>query len=154
MGNLVWACRAINISLPEKVGLMLCASVAHQGSIFRWSRDHRAHLLNRGTDTDPYDARRGSVFAYIGWFVLHKPARVVEAVRQVDVSDLLDDQVVMFHADVEQWWSLSWCHSIPAFISLLWGEQLFLGWIFAGPFRYVLALHANLLLVRFQHLWG
>ena len=31
--------------------------------------------------------------------------------------------------------NLSMCHAIPAFVTLLWGEELFLGWVIAGCFR-------------------
>jgi len=152
--NLVWACRTISLSLPQKVALMMCNSVANQGSIFRWARNHRAHLKHRGTDADPYDQRRGPTYSYIGWFVLHKTPRIIEATRSLDVSDLLTDQVVMFQADVDTWWNLSACHALPAFATLLWGEELFLGWVICGCARYVFGLHANLLLVYFQHRWG
>jgi hypothetical protein len=76
--NLVWACRTVEASLSQKVLLMLCNSVANQGSIFRWSRDHRSHLTYRGTDADPYDHRDGvpAFYSYIGWFVLRKQRRV------------------------------------------------------------------------------
>lgn len=69
----------------------------------------------------------------------------------MDVTDLLQDQVVMFQTDVDSWWNLSMCHAIPAFagapswlgesshvpleVTLLWGEELFLGWVIAGCFR-------------------
>ncbi|CAK0879996.1 unnamed protein product [Prorocentrum cordatum] len=152
--NLVWACGSIELTLPQKVSLMLCCSVANQGSIFRWSRDHRAHLKNLGTELDPYYSDRGGFFSYMGYVILQKTQAALKASKEVDVADLVLDQVVMFQADVDVWWNLSFCHAVPAFITMLWGEELFLGWIICGCTRYVLALHANLLLVHFQHLWG
>eukprot|EP00435_Cladocopium_sp_Y103_P045366 s1029_g13.t1 len=152
--NLVWACGSVRLSLKRKVFLMICQSIANQGSIFRWSRDQRCHLKNKGTDADPYDPNRGALYRYIGWFLMHKTPKMIEATRSVDVSDLLQDQVVMFQADVDSWWNLSLGHAIPAFVTLLWGEELFLGWVIAGCFRSVLALHINLTLLRFQHLWA
>ncbi|CAK9055134.1 unnamed protein product [Durusdinium trenchii] len=152
--NLVWACGSIRMSLKRKVFLMICQSIANQGSIFRWSRDQRCHLKNKGTDADPYDPNRGFLYRYIGWFLMHKTPKMIEATRSVDVSDLLSDQVVMFQADVDSWWNLSLGHAIPAFVTLLWGEELFLGWIIAGCFRSVLALHINLTLLRLQNLWA
>ncbi|CAJ1396123.1 unnamed protein product [Effrenium voratum] len=152
--NLVWAVGSVRLSLPRKVFLMICQSMSNQGSIFRWSRDQRCHLKNRGTDADPYDRRRGPLYCYIGWFLMHKTPKMIEATRSVDVSDLLQDQVVMFQADVDSWWNLSLCHALPAFATLLWGEELFLGWVISGCARSVLALHINLLLLSFQHRWA
>ncbi|CAJ1355090.1 unnamed protein product, partial [Effrenium voratum] len=143
--NLVWAVGSVRLSLPRKVFLMICQSMSNQGSIFRWSRDQRCHLKNRGTDADPYDRRRGPLYCYIGWFLMHKTPKMIEATRSVDVSDLLQDQVVMFQADVDSWWNLSLCHALPAFATLLWGEELFLGWVISGCAR---------LLLSFQHRWA
>ncbi|CAE7648230.1 pikAI, partial [Symbiodinium sp. CCMP2456] len=151
--NLVWAVGSIRPSIPQKVALMICQSLANQGSIFRWSRDQRCHLKNKGTDADPFDPQRGLAYRYIGWSLMHKTPKMIEATRSVDVHDLLLDQVVMFQADVDAWWNLSFSHAIPAFATLLWGEELFLGWVIAGCARSVLALHINLILLCFQHLW-
>ncbi|CAE7881265.1 fat-7, partial [Symbiodinium microadriaticum] len=151
--NLVWAVGSIRPSIPQKVALMICQSLANQGSIFRWSRDQRCHLKNKGTDADPFDPQRGLAYRYIGWSLMHKTPKMIEATRSVDVHDLLLDQVVMFQADVDAWWNLSFSHAIPAFATLLWGEELFLGWVIAGCARSVLALHINLILLRFQPLW-
>ena len=77
-----------------------------QGSIFRWSRDQRCHLKNKGescgrgiqialgfellwltssshqragTDADPFDPQRGLIYRYIGWFLMHKTPKMIEA---------------------------------------------------------------------------
>ena len=39
----LWAHRSYKASLPLRVWLMLCNSVANQGSIYHWARDHRVH---------------------------------------------------------------------------------------------------------------
>ena len=32
-----------------------------------------------GTDADPYDPRRGFLYRYIGWFLMHKTPKMIEA---------------------------------------------------------------------------
>ena len=39
----LWAHRSYKASFPLRVWLMLCNSVANQGSIYHWARDHRVH---------------------------------------------------------------------------------------------------------------
>lgn len=39
----LWAHRSYKASLPVRLGLMLANSIANQGSIYHWSRDHRVH---------------------------------------------------------------------------------------------------------------
>ncbi|CAE7482035.1 SCD1 [Symbiodinium natans] len=127
---------------------MICQSLANQATL-----PFMIFLDRRSTDADPFDPQRGLTYRYMGWCMMHKTPKMIEATRSVDVRDLLLDQVVMFQADVDAWWNLSFCHAIPAFATLLWGEELFLGWVIAGCTRSVLAMHINLILLRFQHLW-
>jgi stearoyl-CoA desaturase (delta-9 desaturase) len=39
----LWAHRSYKASFPLRVVLMLANSIANQGSIWHWSRDHRVH---------------------------------------------------------------------------------------------------------------
>lgn len=39
----LWAHRSYKASLPMRIVLMLANSIANQGSIWHWSRDHRCH---------------------------------------------------------------------------------------------------------------
>lgn len=39
----LWAHRSYKASLPCRLFLMLANSIANQGSIYHWSRDHRVH---------------------------------------------------------------------------------------------------------------
>lgn len=39
----LWSHRSYEASFPARVFLMLCNSMANQGSIYHWSRDHRVH---------------------------------------------------------------------------------------------------------------
>jgi len=39
----LWAHRSYKASLPVRIFLMIAASLANQGSIWHWARDHRVH---------------------------------------------------------------------------------------------------------------
>ena len=39
----LWAHRSYKAALPMRIFLMLANSIANQGSIWHWSRDHRCH---------------------------------------------------------------------------------------------------------------
>ncbi len=39
----LWAHRSYKATLPMRIYLMLSNSIANQGSIWHWSRDHRVH---------------------------------------------------------------------------------------------------------------
>lgn len=67
-----------------------------QNDIFEWSRDHRAHHKYSETDADPHNAKRGFFFSHVGWLLVQKHKDVIEKGKQLDLSDLLADPVVVF----------------------------------------------------------
>lgn len=48
------------------------------------------------TDADPHDARRGFIFAHVGWLFLTPHPEVVAKRKIVDLKDLNEDQIVMW----------------------------------------------------------
>ena len=65
----LWAHRSYKATYSLRMFLMLCNSVANQGTIYHWSRDHRVHHKYAETDADPHNAKRGFWFSHMGWYV-------------------------------------------------------------------------------------
>lgn len=53
----LWAHRSYKASFPLRVYLMLANSIANQGSIFHWSRDHRCHHKHSDVSLIPISLR-------------------------------------------------------------------------------------------------
>ncbi|KAL8436393.1 hypothetical protein ACSSS7_001793 [Eimeria intestinalis] len=85
----LWSHRAYKASAPFRAFLMVLTSLANQGSIFHWSRDHRVHHKRSDQEGDPYNASRGFFYSHVGWLLLKKPASVIEAGKQLNFDDLL-----------------------------------------------------------------
>jgi len=140
----LWAHKSYSAHFALRLFLMLCNSVANQGSIYHWARDHRTHHLHSDKPSDPHDRNRGFFYAHMGWLLVKKPAAVVEAGRAVDISDLKRDGLVMFQKSADPWWNFMWSFAIPGFVSVyLWGDTLWNGFLFAGVLRYVYVLHCT-----------
>jgi len=73
----LWAHRSYNAKTPYRILLMLFNSIANQGSIYHWSRDHRVHHKYSETDADPHNATRGLFFSHMGWLLVKKHHRYV-----------------------------------------------------------------------------
>ena len=71
-------------------------SLAAQNDIFEWARDHRVHHKYSETDADPHNAKRGFFFSHVGWLLVKKHPDVIKKGKQLDLSDLYDDKIVMF----------------------------------------------------------
>merc|ERR1719225_824305 len=68
----LWAHRSYKAALPLRALLMVFNSMANQGTIVHWARDHRTHHLYSDTIADPHDANRGFFFSHVGWLITKK----------------------------------------------------------------------------------
>jgi len=151
----LWSHRSYKASLPLRIFLMILSSLANQGSIFHWARDHRVHHKHSETPADPHNAARGFFFAHMGWLYLKKDERVIEAGRKLQFPDLYSDPVVMFQKRLDPWFALFVCYLLPGVVaSLGWGERFSTGVWVAGALRYAVVLHITWLVNSAAHLWG
>mmetsp|Transcript_20099 Transcript_20099/g.30562 ORF Transcript_20099/g.30562 Transcript_20099/m.30562 type:complete len:327 (-) Transcript_20099:318-1298(-) len=151
----LWSHRSYEASFLARVFLMLANSIANQGSIYHWVRDHRVHHKHSETTADPHNATRGFFFAHIGWLLVKKDPEVVKAGRELDFSDLLEDPVVMFQKRLDPWFELFMCYVFPALVATHgWGETFWNGFFVAGALRYVYVLHCTWLVNSAAHLYG
>jgi stearoyl-CoA desaturase (delta-9 desaturase) len=150
----LWSHRSYQATAPLKVFLMLANAMAFQGSILEWSRDHRVHHKGSETDADPHNAKRGFWFAHCGWAMIRKHPQVISQGRQLDVSDLLQDKIVMFQKKYYLTLAGLMCYATPALIGYLINGSAFNGLFIGGFFRHVWVLHMTWFVNSAAHLWG
>lgn len=150
----LWSHRSYEASFPVRFMLMLCNSIANQGSIYHWSRDHRVHHKHSETAADPHNATRGFFFAHMGWLLVKKDPAIVKAGRDMDFSDLLEDSCVMFQKMVDPWFQLYMCFILPGHVCMLWGDNFWNGVYVAGGLRYLYVLNSTWLVNSAAHLYG
>ena len=92
----LWSHRSYKAKWPLRLIIALAQTIAVQNDIFEWSRDHRVHHKFSETDADPHNARRGFFFAHMGWLMMKKHPEVKRRGKTVDVSDLLQDPIVVY----------------------------------------------------------
>jgi len=151
----LWSHRSYDAKLPVRVFLMLANSIANQGSIFHWARDHRVHHKHSEEDADPHNATRGFFFAHIGWLYVKKHPAVVEAGKKLNFDDLSADGTVMFQKRFDPWFALFMCYVFPALVAKhFWGEAFWPAFWVAGALRYCVVLHFTWLVNSAAHFWG
>lgn len=133
---------------------MLLNSMANQGSIYHWSRDHRVHHKHSETDADPHNATRGFFYAHMGWLFVKKTPATIAAGKKLTFEDLANDGVVVFQKALDPWFALFMCFVFPGLVSTLWGENFWTGYWIAGALRYVVVLHATWLVNSGAHFFG
>ena len=150
----LWAHRSYKASFPLRVFLMLSNSIANQGSIWHWARDHRVHHKHSETNADPHNATRGFFFAHMGWLLIKKHPDIIEAGKKLTYDDLLEDSTVMFQKRLDPWFALFMCFVFPGLVCTLWGDNFWNGYWVAGGLRYIIVLHFTWLVNSAAHLYG
>jgi len=151
----LWAHRSYTAGPVFRCLTMIANSIANQGTIWHWARDHRTHHFHSETVADPHDAIRGFWFAHIGWLYLKKDPRVAEAGNKVNMDDLRADRFVMLQKKTDPWWNFFWCFIFPALVAQsCWGEAFANGFFVAGAVRYIAVLHFTWCVNSAAHLWG
>ncbi len=151
----LWSHRTYKASAPLRFALMCMNSIANQGSIYHWSRDHRVHHKHSDTPADPHNATRGFWFSHIGWLLTKKDPAVIRAGKELDFSDLRADSFVTFQKGLDPWFNLFMCFVFPPIVSkLYWDENVWVSFFVAGALRYVFVLHCTWCVNSVAHLYG
>jgi stearoyl-CoA desaturase (delta-9 desaturase) len=150
----LWSHRSYKAGAPLRMLLMIFNSVANQGTIYHWARDHRLHHLYSDTDADPHDANLGFWYSHVTWLFWKKNKAVLEAGAKINMADLKADPIVMFQKRADPFWNLFWCFGLPSFVCLQWGDSLWNGFLVAGAFKYAFTLNATWAVNSVVHAWG
>lgn len=150
-----WAHKTYRGNLLYQIFLMLLNCSAFQNDIIVWSRDHRLHHKFTETDADPHNAKRGFFFAHMGWLMMLKHPEVLIKGRQIDMSDLKSDLVVMFQHKYYYPLSLMMSVVLPTVVPMyFWNETFWVSFLMCSAFRYICTLHVTWLVNSAAHLWG
>ncbi|KAF2899082.1 hypothetical protein ILUMI_07093 [Ignelater luminosus] len=143
----LWAHNSYTATTRLKVFLMLCQTLVGQCTIYDWVLYHRLHHKHFKTDQDPFNPSKGFFHAHFFSLVQKPSNNQEELLKQIDMSDLEKDGVVMFQKNY--YWLL--CLSLLAFTSLyipccLWNESLLSAVFVAGCLRFGVNLHLTWLI--------
>ena len=151
----LWSHRSYTAGPFLRCLLMLMNSIANQGSIYHWARDHRVHHKHSETPADPHNATRGFFFAHMGWLYVKKDPSIHIEGKKLDFSDLARDPFVTFQKALDPWFALFMCFVFPGLVAKFgWGEDFWNALWVAGALRYVVVLHATWMVNSAAHLFG
>ena len=91
----------------------------------------------------------------MGWLILRKHPKVIEAGKKLDLSDIEKDPIVRFQTHLDPYFSMFMCFLFPTIISCyMWKEKMVAAFLVAGCLRYCIALHCTWLVNSAAHLYG
>jgi stearoyl-CoA desaturase (Delta-9 desaturase) len=91
-----WTHRTFKAKPWVKILMIYLHTVAGQNHLWTWIRDHRQHHKYSDTDADPHNASRGFWFSHIGWLCVRKHPKVLEFGKNIDMSDIEAEPLIMF----------------------------------------------------------
>ncbi|CAH3143544.1 stearoyl-CoA desaturase 5 [Pocillopora verrucosa] len=151
----LWSHRSFKATWPLRLALMMMNCIAAQNDIFEWARDHRVHHKYSETDADPHNAKNGFFFSHVGWLLVKKHPDVISKGKQIDLSDLYDDGIVMFQRRNYKLLVVIFNIAIPIAVPwLFWNESVWNGFFICYALRYVVTLNATWCVNSLAHLWG
>jgi stearoyl-CoA desaturase (Delta-9 desaturase) len=151
----LWAHRSYKAHGSVRFFLMLCTAIANQGTIFHWVRDHRVHHKYSDTPSDPHDSGRGFFFAHMGWLLVKKDPRVIQAGKKLNYDDLWADWTVRLQEKLSPWGNVFMAFFFTTFVTMYMANETY--WnamLVCGFLRYVLTLHATWLVNSAAHFYG
>jgi stearoyl-CoA desaturase (delta-9 desaturase) len=152
----LWSHRSYVAETPFRVLLMLLTSFANQGTIYHWSRDHRAHHKWTDTPGDPHDTTRGFFYAHIGWLLVPKTPELRTRGKTIPCGDLLADPVVAFQQFAEDKFMFMQLMSfgLPSVYGYVVYGDAGLGFLVHGILRWLITLHGTWCVNSVAHFFG
>ncbi|XP_076249185.1 stearoyl-CoA desaturase 5-like [Calliopsis andreniformis] len=147
--------KSFKSSLPLRVALLFCQTMAGQNSMFTWARDHKLHHKYSDTDADPHNSTRGFFFSHMGWLMVVPHPLLRQKKREVDVSELLQDKLLMFQHKYFLYLYIPLAVVFPVGVPVyFWNESLWNSFFVVYCLQYVTNLHITWSINSFAHLWG
>ncbi|XP_055379280.1 acyl-CoA Delta-9 desaturase [Condylostylus longicornis] len=151
----LWAHNTYKANKVLKIFLMLCQTMAGQGSIYNWVRAHRLHHEKFKQDDDPFYSKKDFFSAHVTAQLRGYSVEQEKMLEAVDMKDLEEDDVVMFQKRF--YWIL---YSI-LFVLLpinapleYWGDNVSAAIFVAFSLRYLIVLNVSWLINSGHFIWA
>lgn len=144
----LFAHKSYKAAAPVRAFYLAFGAAAVQNSALKWSSDHRVHHAFTDTDRDPYNIRKGFLWAHLGW-VLHKD----EEETPDNVRDMASDPLVRFQDRHYILLATLFGALLPMALGALWGDAIG-ALLVAGFLRLVVQWHATFCVNSLAHTIG
>lgn len=151
----LWAHKSFKAHWLVRCFLVLAQTIAVNGSVFSYARDHQVHHKFTDTRADPKNASKGFFFAHMGWWMVKKDQAVIDEGRKLNYDNMLNDFFVRnqhkyYIPLVIIFWGV-----IPAIVPYcFWGESIQVSILICVFFRYVIVLNHMFTVNSLAHLYG
>lgn len=151
----LWSHRAYKAKWPLRLLLVFLFTITGQRHVYAWALDHRVHHKYSETDADPHNAKRGFLFAHVGWLFTTPHPDVVAKRKVVDMSDLEADPIVMWQKKLYIPLFAILAIGLPVVIPYYcWLESLWISFWVNFNLRFCVTLNIAFFVNSVAHMWG
>ncbi|EFN78053.1 acyl-CoA Delta(11) desaturase [Harpegnathos saltator] len=151
----LWSHRAYKAKWPLRLLLVFLFTITGQRHVYAWALDHRVHHKYSETDADPHNAKRGFLFAHVGWLFTTPHPDVVAKRTAVDMSDLEADPIVMWQKRLYIPLFALLTIALPVVVPYYyWSESLWISFWVNFNFRFCVTLNIAFFVNSVAHMWG
>lgn len=141
--------RAYDAHWSVRLFFLLFGAAAFEGSVVKWSSDHRRHHNECDHEDDPYNINNGFWWAHYNWlFYKNKFDKIA-----LNLPDLMKDPLVRFQHKYYSFIAGFMCFLFPTLLGLIWGDPLG-GFVLGGLLRMFLVHHSTFFINSLCHMWG
>lgn len=128
---------------------LLFGAAALQGSVLRWSRDHRIHHQHIDQEEDPYNITKGGLHAHIGWLLYKYP----QDRDFSSIPDLLKNRLAVWQDRYYLPLAFLVGFGLPTLIGWAFGRPM-AGFLWGGLLRTVVVHHLTFFINSLAHMVG
>lgn len=151
----LWSHKAYKAKWPLRLLLVFLFTITGQRDVYTWALDHRVHHKYSETDADPHNAKRGFLFAHVGWLFTTPHPDVVAKRKAVDMSDLEADPIVMWqkrlYIPLFALLTIALPVAVPCYF---WSESLWISFWVNFNLRFCVTLNIAFCVNSVAHMWG
>jgi stearoyl-CoA desaturase (delta-9 desaturase) len=144
----LFAHRSYEAASIVRLFFILVGASAFQGSVLKWSADHRRHHSKEDTEDDPYSINKGFWYAHMGWLFLKDATN-----RNPKAADL--EKSWMIRIQHRHYYAIAFLMGfglptlVGAFLGSAWG-----GFIIGGVLRVALTQQSTFFINSLCHYLG
>lgn len=151
----LWAHQTYKANTFLRIWLMLCQTMAGQGSIYDWVQKHRLHHETFKTDDDPFYSNKDFLSAHVFAQIRNLSEKQEALLKKIDMSDLEQDKVVMFQKKF--YWILYGILFVLLPINApmeYWNDTVLAALFITFCLRYLIVINACWLINSAHFIWG
>ena len=140
--------RTYDTARPIQALLLFFGTLATQGSVIRWSHDHRLHHRHVDGELDPYGTSKGFWHSHLIWMFKDGPE-----IEEKYIRDLKDDPMLAHQHNHYGWW-MAIANILPVLVAGWLTGDWFGSFVIVFLLRLFVAHHCTWFINSLAHMWG